>query len=65
MAEVYKFPCTLRINSNFQYSSQEEKFKIYNSELQWTLNEYDSIVADVIPVTAMILVSSIHQGGVD
>ena len=36
---------------------QEEKFKKFNAELQWLLSEYDSIIADVIPVTAVILVS--------
>lgn len=36
---------------------QEEKFNKFNAELQWLLSEYDSIIADVIPVTAVILVS--------
>jgi dynein heavy chain len=38
---------------------QEEKFKKFYSELHSILTEYDCIVADVIPVTAMILVSSV------
>jgi dynein heavy chain len=36
---------------------QEDKFKRCYAELHWILTEYDSIVADIIPVTAMILVS--------
>ena len=36
---------------------QEEKFNKFNAELQWLLSEYDSIIADVTPVTAVILVS--------
>jgi dynein heavy chain len=38
---------------------QESKFKEYYSALNYALTEYDSIVAEVIPVTAMILVSSL------
>lgn len=34
---------------------QEEKFKKYYNELQWTLSYYDRIVTKVIPVTAMVL----------
>ena len=34
---------------------QEEKFKMYYRQLHWTLTERDRIVANVIPVTAMIL----------
>ena len=34
---------------------QEEKFKTFYSQLNWALAEYDRIVAEVIPVTAMIL----------
>ena len=34
---------------------QEEKFKTFYSQLNWALVEYDRIVAEVIPVTAMIL----------
>lgn len=36
---------------------QEAKFKDYYSALNYALTEYDRIVSDVIPVTAMILVS--------
>ena len=34
---------------------QEEKFKLYYTELHWTLTEYERIVTEVIPVTASIL----------
>ena len=34
---------------------QEEKFKTFYTQLNWALSEYDRIVAEVIPVTAMIL----------
>eukprot|EP01033_Poteriospumella_lacustris_P002475 gene2475-1807_t len=34
---------------------QEQKFKSYHNELQWALNEYDKVLANVIPVTAMVL----------
>ena len=34
---------------------QEEKLKTFYSQLNWALAEYDRIVAEVIPVTAMIL----------
>lgn len=34
---------------------QEDKFKMFYSQLNWALAEYDRIVAEVIPVTAMIL----------
>jgi dynein heavy chain len=34
---------------------QENKFKAYYNNLQYTLSEYDRIVAKVIPVTAMLL----------
>lgn len=34
---------------------QEEKFKTFYMELNWALTEYDSIMAEVIPVTSMIL----------
>ncbi|KAF1317985.1 Dynein heavy chain, partial [Globisporangium splendens] len=34
---------------------QEEKFENYYNELQYALSEYDRIVTEVIPVTAMLL----------
>lgn len=34
---------------------QEEKFKTFYRQLNWALTEYDRIVAEVIPVTAMVL----------
>lgn len=34
---------------------QEEKFKNYHNELHWALSEYDKVVSNVIPVTAMVL----------
>ena len=34
---------------------QEEKFKNYHNELHWALSEYDKVVSQVIPVTAMVL----------
>jgi len=34
---------------------QEDKFKNYHNELQWALSEYDSIITQVIPVSAMVL----------
>lgn len=34
---------------------QEAKFKMFYRQLHWALTEYDRIVAEVIPVTAMIL----------
>jgi len=34
---------------------QEEKFKTFYQQLNWALTEYDRIVAEVIPVTAMVL----------
>eukprot|EP01040_Poterioochromonas_malhamensis_P004773 gene4773-5123_t len=34
---------------------QEEKFKNYHNELHWALSEYDKVIANVIPVTAMVL----------
>ena len=34
---------------------QEEKFKLYYTELHWALTEYERIVTEVIPVTASIL----------
>lgn len=34
---------------------QEEKFKMFYSQLHWALTEYDRIVSRVIPVTAIIL----------
>lgn len=34
---------------------QEEKFKNYHNELHWALSEYDKVVSEVIPVTAMVL----------
>ena len=40
---------------------QEDKFKTFYTELHWALTEYDSIVLEVIPVTAMILVSRNRQ----
>lgn len=33
---------------------QEEKFKMFYCQLYWALNEYDRIVASVMPVTGMI-----------
>lgn len=33
---------------------QEDKYKKYYNELQWTLSYYDRIVTQVIPVTAMV-----------
>jgi len=34
---------------------QEEKFKTFYNELHWALTEYDRVVTEVIPVTAMVL----------
>ena len=34
---------------------QEDKFKNYHNELHWALSEYDKVVSNVIPVTAMVL----------
>ena len=34
---------------------QEEKLKVFYTELHWALTEYDRIVSEVIPVTAVIL----------
>ena len=34
---------------------QEEKFKTFYRQLDWALAEYDRVVAEVIPVTAMVL----------
>lgn len=34
---------------------QEDKFKNYHNELHWALSEYDKVIANVIPVTAMVL----------
>ena len=34
---------------------QEEKFKGFYNELHWALTEYDRVVTEVIPVTAMVL----------
>eukprot|EP00814_Leptocylindrus_danicus_P009510 CAMPEP_0116004988 /NCGR_PEP_ID=MMETSP0321-20121206/911_1 /TAXON_ID=163516 /ORGANISM="Leptocylindrus danicus var. danicus, Strain B650" /LENGTH=4605 /DNA_ID=CAMNT_0003473357 /DNA_START=128 /DNA_END=13942 /DNA_ORIENTATION=- len=40
---------------------QEDKFKIFDNQLHWALTEYDRIVADVVPVTAMILRSHFND----
>lgn len=34
---------------------QEDKFKNYHNELHWALSEYDKVVSNVIPVTAVVL----------
>jgi len=34
---------------------QEEKFKTFYNQLHWALTEYDRVVTEVIPVTAMVL----------
>ncbi|KAL7522596.1 hypothetical protein ACHAWX_007291 [Stephanocyclus meneghinianus] len=34
---------------------QEEKFKTFYTQLNWALTEYDRIVSEIIPVTAMVL----------
>lgn len=34
---------------------QEDKFKNYHNELHWALSEYDKVISNVIPVTAMVL----------
>ena len=41
--------------------SKEEKFKTFYSQLNWALAEYDRIVSEVIPVTAMVLVSTRNE----
>lgn len=40
---------------------QEEKFKNYHNELHWALTEYDKIISQIIPVTAMVLKPHIHD----
>ena len=43
----------------FIYTIKEDKFKLFYAKLHWSLMEYDRIVTEVIPVTAMILVSKL------
>lgn len=40
---------------------QEDKFKMFYNQLHWALTEYDRVVADVVPVTAMILRSHFND----
>ena len=47
------------LTNSFLLFLQEEKFKTFYTELHWALTEYDEILAEVVPVTAMILVRPI------